>query len=104
MLGKYQPNGRPKAPRLSIKHCILVICGSRSGTHVFGSKRHQPIARFSQFVSSVTLKHDTEDLPDIVRLKELECEFARGEIPNDAFVLLTADVQKYEFYWMIIAN
>lgn len=49
-------------------------------------------------------KHGTEELPDIMELKKLEGEYARGEIPKDTIVLLTCDVQKYEFYWMITAH
>jgi phage terminase large subunit GpA-like protein len=48
-------------------------------------------------------KHGAEELPDIVKMKELEGEFSRGEVPPDCIVLLTCDVQKYEFYWMVTA-
>ena len=44
------------------------------------------------------------DTPDIISLKELEGEFARGELPkNHSFNLLVADVQKYHLYYMILS-
>lgn len=49
-------------------------------------------------------KHETEDTPDVIKLKTLESEYARGEIPPNSIVLLTCDVQKYEFYWMVTAH
>ena len=42
--------------------------------------------------------------PDTLSLKSLEGELTRGELPkNSAFNLLIADVQKYEFYFMVIS-
>jgi hypothetical protein len=49
-------------------------------------------------------KHETEDTPDIIKMKELETEYSRGELPPDSIILLTCDVQKYEFYWMVTAH
>jgi hypothetical protein len=59
---------------------------------------------FRNSFQALPWKHDTEDLPNIVKLKDLESEYARGETPSDAFMLLTADVQKYEFYFMVTAH
>jgi len=49
-------------------------------------------------------RHETEDTPDIIKMKELETEFSKGEIPPNSIVILTCDVQKYEFYWMVTAH
>jgi hypothetical protein len=41
--------------------------------------------------------------PDLLSLKSLQCEYAKGEKPkNTAFSLLVADVQKYHMYYMIL--
>ena len=59
---------------------------------------------FRNSFQALPWKHNMDELPDIVKLKELEAEFARGEIPADAMKIMTCDVQKYEFYWMITAH
>lgn len=68
------------------------------------AKSTHQLQDFVNSFQAMPWKHGTEDLPDIIRLKELEGEFARGEIPSDCIVLLTCDVQKYEFYWLITAH
>jgi phage terminase large subunit GpA-like protein len=59
---------------------------------------------FRNSFQALPWKHDTEDTPDVIKMKQLEGEYARGEIPADSLVLLTCDVQKYEFYWMVTAH
>lgn len=59
---------------------------------------------FKNSFQALPWKHNIEDLPDIVQMKALEGEFKRGEVPPDSLVLLTCDVQKYEFYWMLTAH
>lgn len=59
---------------------------------------------FRNSFQALPWKHETEDTPDIIKLKSLETEFSRGEIPPNSLVFLTCDVQKYEFYWMITAH
>lgn len=59
---------------------------------------------FRNSFQALPWKHETEDTPDVVKMKQLETEYARGEIPADSLVLLTCDVQKYEFYWMVTAH
>jgi phage terminase large subunit GpA-like protein len=68
------------------------------------AKETNQLQDFRNSFQALPWRHDTEELPDIVKLKELEGEYSRGEIPPDAFVLLTCDVQKYEFYWMVTAH
>lgn len=58
---------------------------------------------FRNSFQALPWKHDTDDTIDIVRMKELEGEFSRGEIPPNSIVVLSCDVQKYEFYWMVTA-
>lgn len=59
---------------------------------------------FRNSFQALPWKHNTEELPDIVKLKELEGEFERGEVPSDSLILLTCDVQKYELYWLVTAH
>ena len=59
---------------------------------------------FRNSFQALPWRHDTEDTPDIVKLKELEGEYARGEVPEDALKIMSCDVQKYEFYWMVTAH
>lgn len=68
------------------------------------AKETNQLQDFRNSFQALPWRHDTEELPDIIRMKELEGEFARGEVPPNAFVLLTCDVQKYEFYWMVTAH
>jgi phage terminase large subunit GpA-like protein len=68
------------------------------------AKSTHQLQDFVNSFQAMPWKHGTEDLPDIIKMKELEGEFARGEIPPDCIVLLTCDVQKYEFYWMVTAH
>ena len=68
------------------------------------AKATNQLQDFRNSFQALPWKHNTEDLPDIVRLKELEGEFSRGEMPPNAFKLLTVDVQKYEFYFMVTAH
>ena len=59
---------------------------------------------FRNSFQALPWKHNIQDLPDIIKLKELEGEFSRGEIPANSMVLLSCDVQKYEFYWLLTAH
>ena len=59
---------------------------------------------FRNSFQALAWRHDTEELPDLIKLKDLEGEYSKGEIPPESFVLLTCDVQKYEFYWMVTAH
>jgi len=58
---------------------------------------------FRNSFQALPWKHDADDELDIIKLKELETEYPRGEIPEDSIVVLTCDVQKYEFYWLVTA-
>ena len=68
------------------------------------AKETNQLQDFRNSFQALPWKQDTEELPDIIKLKELEGEFTRGEVPPDCFTLLTCDVQKYEFYWMVTAH
>lgn len=68
------------------------------------AKATSQLQDFRNSFQALPWRHDTEELPDIIKMKELEGEYSRGEIPPDSFLLLTADVQKYEFYWMVTAH
>lgn len=59
---------------------------------------------FRNSFQALPWRHETEDTPDIIKMKELEGEYSRGEIPKDALVILSCDVQKYEFYYMVTAH
>jgi len=59
---------------------------------------------FRNSFQALPWRHETEDTPDIIKMKELESEFSKGEIPPNSIMILTCDVQKYEFYWMITAH
>ena len=59
---------------------------------------------FRNSFQALPWKHETEDTPDIVKLKTLESEYSRGETPPNSLKILTVDVQKYEFYWMLTAH
>jgi phage terminase large subunit GpA-like protein len=59
---------------------------------------------FRNSFQAMPWKHDTEDTPDVIKMKQLESEYARGEVPANSLILLTCDVQKYEFYWMVTAH
>ena len=68
------------------------------------AKATNQLQDFRNSFQALPWKHNTDDLPDIVRMKELEGEFSRGEMPANAFRILTVDVQKYEFYFMVTAH
>ena len=59
---------------------------------------------FRNSFQALPWRHETEDTPDIIKMKELESEFSKGEIPPNSIMILTCDVQKYEFYWMVTAH
>ena len=59
---------------------------------------------FRNSFQALPWRHETEDTPDTIQLKELETEYSRGQIPENSFIILTADVQKYEFYFMVTAH
>ena len=68
------------------------------------AKATNQLQDFRNSFQALPWKHNTEELPDIVKMKELEGEYARGEMPANAFKILTVDVQKYEFYFMVTAH
>ena len=59
---------------------------------------------FRNSFQALPWRHETEDTPDIIKMKQLESEFSKGEIPPNSIMILTCDVQKYEFYWMVTAH
>ena len=90
--------------QLNSLYSFYTTLGSAVKTFLESKDSISGLQNFANGFMGEAWKDKTIETPDIVSLKELEGEFARGELPKDySFNLLIADVQKFHLYYMIIS-
>lgn len=90
--------------QLNSLYSFYTSLGSAVKTFLESKDSISGLQNFANGFMGEAWKDKSIDSPDIVSLKELEGEAARGELPeNYSFNLLVADVQKYHLYYMILS-
>lgn len=90
--------------QLNSLYSYYVTLGDAVRTFLEGKDSINGLANFQNGFMGLPWKNRIVEAPDLLSLKSLECEYKRGEIPDNAsFNLLIADVQKYHMYYMILS-
>ena len=68
------------------------------------AKNADTLQDFRNGFCALPWKHHVEELPDIIKLRELEGEYPRGVVPKESFVVITLDFMKYEIFGIVSAH
>jgi hypothetical protein len=68
------------------------------------AKNADTLQDFRNGFCALPWRHHVEELPDVIKLRELECEYPRGVIPKESFVVITLDFMKYEIFGVVAAH